>query len=44
VSGFVIAGALLRKDNPRSFRALAVPFYIRRIFRISPAAFLWLRS
>jgi peptidoglycan/LPS O-acetylase OafA/YrhL len=27
---------------PESFRALAVPFYIRRVFRIWPAAFLWL--
>lgn len=42
VSGFVIAGSLLRKDDPTSFRALAAPFYIRRIFRIWPAAFLWL--
>jgi peptidoglycan/LPS O-acetylase OafA/YrhL len=40
VSGFVITGSLLRRDTPRSFRELAVPFYIRRIFRIWPAAFL----
>jgi peptidoglycan/LPS O-acetylase OafA/YrhL len=42
VSGFVIAGSLLRQGRPDSFRQLAVPFYIRRIFRIWPAAFLWL--
>jgi peptidoglycan/LPS O-acetylase OafA/YrhL len=42
VSGFVIAGTLLRIGRPDSFRQLAVPFYIRRIFRIWPAAFLWL--
>lgn len=42
VSGFVIAGSLLRSGTPASFRELAVPFYIRRIFRIWPAAFLWL--
>jgi peptidoglycan/LPS O-acetylase OafA/YrhL len=42
VSGFVITGSLLRRDTPDSFRELAVPFYIRRIFRIWPAALLWL--
>jgi len=42
VSGFVITTSLLRRPMPDSFRALAVPFYIRRIFRIWPAAFLWL--
>jgi len=42
VSGFVITASLLRRGTPRSFLELAVPFYIRRIFRIWPAAFLWL--
>jgi peptidoglycan/LPS O-acetylase OafA/YrhL len=42
VSGFVITGSLLRLGTPHSFRHLAVPFYIRRIFRIWPAALLWL--
>jgi peptidoglycan/LPS O-acetylase OafA/YrhL len=42
VSGFVITGSLLRENSPASFRHLAVPFYIRRIFRIWPAALLWL--
>ena len=42
VSGFVIAGSLLRMSRPDSFRQLAVPFYIRRIFRIWPNAFAWL--
>src|SRR5437868_12141980 len=42
VSGFVITASLLRRGTPLSFLELAVPFYIRRIFRIWPAAFLWL--
>lgn len=42
VSGFVITGSLLRRGTPSAFRELAIPFYIRRIFRIWPAAFLWL--
>jgi peptidoglycan/LPS O-acetylase OafA/YrhL len=42
VSGFVIAGSLLRAGTPNSFSELSVPFYVRRIFRIWPAAFLWL--
>jgi peptidoglycan/LPS O-acetylase OafA/YrhL len=42
ISGFVIAGSLLRQKRLGSFREFAVPFYIRRIFRIWPAALLWL--
>jgi peptidoglycan/LPS O-acetylase OafA/YrhL len=42
ISGYVIAGTLLRQQASGTFRALAVPFYIRRIYRIWPAAFLWL--
>ena len=42
VSGFVIAGSMLRMGRRDSFRRLAAPFYIRRIFRIWPIAFMWL--
>ena len=42
ISGFVIAGSLIRQQRPGSFRDFAVPFYIRRIFRIWPPALFWL--
>jgi peptidoglycan/LPS O-acetylase OafA/YrhL len=42
VSGFVIAGSLLRAERAARFRDMALPFYVRRIFRIWPAAFFWL--
>lgn len=41
ISGFVITLTLLRHARD-SWRPFAVPFYIRRIFRIWPAALLWL--
>lgn len=42
VSGFVIASSLLReRDRHTSFRRFAVPFWIRRIFRLWPGAWLW---
>src|SRR5262249_6765248 len=42
ISGFVIASSLLRQPRHRSFSEFALPFYVRRIFRIWPAALLWL--
>lgn len=42
VSGFVITHSLLRMPRRPAFRDLAIPFYIRRVFRIWPAATLWL--
>lgn len=42
ISGFVIAGSLLRQPRPQTFRTYAIAFYIRRIFRIWPSALLWL--
>jgi len=42
ISGFVIASSLLRQPRSRRFREFAEPFYLRRIFRIWPAALLWL--
>jgi peptidoglycan/LPS O-acetylase OafA/YrhL len=42
ISGFVIASSLLRQPPAARFRDLAIPFYIRRVFRIWPASFLWL--
>src|SRR5215469_12060873 len=42
ISGFVIASSLLRQRRSSRFRDFAVPFYVRRIFRIWPAALLWL--
>ena len=42
ISGFVIASSLLRQPRETRFRDFAQPFYVRRIFRIWPAALLWL--
>jgi peptidoglycan/LPS O-acetylase OafA/YrhL len=42
ISGFVIASSLLRQPMKSRFRDFAQPFYVRRIFRIWPAALLWL--
>jgi peptidoglycan/LPS O-acetylase OafA/YrhL len=42
ISGFVIASSLLRQPKRSRFREFAAPFYVRRIFRIWPAALLWL--
>jgi len=42
ISGFVIASSLLRQRKAARFRDFAAPFYLRRIFRIWPAALLWL--
>jgi peptidoglycan/LPS O-acetylase OafA/YrhL len=42
ISGFVIASSLLRQPKAPSFREFATGFYVRRIFRIWPAALLWL--
>jgi peptidoglycan/LPS O-acetylase OafA/YrhL len=42
ISGYVIAGSLLRHPKTNSFSALGAPFWIRRIFRIWPAALAWL--
>lgn len=42
ISGFVIASSLLRQQRAGTFAQLGVPFYLRRIFRIWPAALLWL--
>src|SRR5215468_9030941 len=40
ISGFVIASSLLRQPRDSRFRDFAQPFYVRRIFRIWPAALL----
>lgn len=46
ISGFVIARGLLKElpatKTRSSFISFAVPFWIKRIFRIWPAAFFWL--
>ncbi len=47
ISGFVIIRSLKTRDwnggsKRRIFRSLALPFWVRRIFRILPAAWLWL--
>jgi peptidoglycan/LPS O-acetylase OafA/YrhL len=42
ISGFVIASSLLRRPRTATFRELGVPFWIRRMFRIWPAALTWL--
>src|SRR5450631_821637 len=46
ISGFVITRTLIDSVSPRSgtanFLEFAIPFWIRRIFRIWPAAFFWL--
>lgn len=41
ISGFVITGLLLRESGPGPFWHMAVPFWIRRIYRIWPSAILW---
>lgn len=41
ISGFVITRSLLAQDR-HSFGQLALPFWIRRAWRILPAAWLWL--
>ncbi len=42
ISGYVITGTLLHQQRGNSFSDFALPFYVRRIFRIWPAALLWL--
>jgi peptidoglycan/LPS O-acetylase OafA/YrhL len=46
ISGFVITRTLIDSVPPRSgtanFLRFAIPFWIRRVFRIWPAAFFWL--
>lgn len=42
VSGFVIASSLLREGRASHFLDLAIPFWIRRVWRIWPAALTWL--
>ena len=42
ISGFVITGTLMRHARGARFAELGVPFWIRRVFRIWPAALLWL--
>ncbi len=46
ISGFVITSSLLREvDEARyslTFSAFAIPFWIRRIWRLWPSAWLWL--
>ena len=42
ISGYVIASSLLREAGPQTtIRNLAFPFWIRRIFRLWPSAWLW---
>lgn len=42
VSGYVITRSLLREqDTGSSFSAVALPFWIRRVFRLWPGAWLW---
>jgi peptidoglycan/LPS O-acetylase OafA/YrhL len=42
ISGFVIASMFLRQPPSNFFLAFAVPFWIRRVYRIWPSALLWL--
>jgi peptidoglycan/LPS O-acetylase OafA/YrhL len=42
ISGFVITSMFLRQPPAVSFVAFAVPFWIRRVYRIWPSALLWL--
>lgn len=44
VSGFVIASSLLKetKEANRSFYDVAIPFWIKRVWRLWPAATFWL--
>ena len=42
ISGYVITATLLRQERAGRFRDFALPFYVRRIFRIWPAALAWL--
>ncbi|MBT2790438.1 acyltransferase family protein [Paraburkholderia strydomiana] len=46
ISGFLIGSNLIRtlanNDQTPSFRSFVVPFYIRRVWRIWPSAWLWL--
>jgi peptidoglycan/LPS O-acetylase OafA/YrhL len=42
ISGFVIAASLLREARAGAFFDWAVPFWIKRAWRIWPAAFVWL--
>jgi peptidoglycan/LPS O-acetylase OafA/YrhL len=42
ISGFVIASSLLRETREVPFVDFAIPFWIKRIWRIWPAAILWL--
>ncbi len=41
ISGFVIASSILHAPRPDTFAELCLPFWIRRVFRIWPAAILW---
>ena len=42
ISGFVITSMFLRQPPAANFVAFAVPFWIRRVYRIWPSALLWL--
>lgn len=42
ISGFVIATSLMQQPRAATFAEFGIPFWIRRIFRIWPAALLWL--
>ena len=42
ISGFVIAASILQQPRTATFAELGIPFWIRRIFRIWPAAAFWL--
>src|SRR5947207_171293 len=42
ISGFVITSMFLRQPPSARFVAFAVPFWIRRVYRIWPSALLWL--
>jgi peptidoglycan/LPS O-acetylase OafA/YrhL len=41
ISGFVIAKSTLERLNHSSFAGFSLPFWIRRIFRLWPSAWLW---
>ncbi len=42
VSGFVIASSLLKEAKGASFFDFAIPFWIKRVWRLWPAAMFWL--
>lgn len=42
ISGFVITSLFLRNSENSDFNQFAIPFWIRRIFRIWPSAIFWI--